>query len=79
MAVKKGRKKCLYFLVSGEDGIFFFCVRQAIRLAELLRYELGLVISPREILGSPDVAALVQGLQAQGRQERMKSECGWSS
>ena len=58
---------------------FFFCVRQAIRLAELLRYELGLVISPREILGSPDVAALVQGLQAQGRQERMKSECGWSS
>lgn len=53
--------------------------RQAIRLAELLRHELGLVISPREILGSPDVAALVQGLQAQGQQERMKWECGWSS
>jgi len=60
--------------VGGEPPLLSLDSLQAIRLAELLRHELGLVISPREILGSPDVAALVQGLQAQGQQEQDEIE-----
>lgn len=39
--------------------------RQAIRLAELARHELGLVLSPGLVLRSADVETLVDSLDAE--------------
>ena len=44
--------------------------RQAIRLAELARYELGLRVSPALVLRCRDVTSLARALEEEGQQER---------
>lgn len=51
--------------------------RQAIRLCELARYELGLTISPALVLRCGDVDMLASALEAEGQQERGRGLVGW--